>query len=84
MGLALTHPEQPPLHDLEGRGLQVDQEKQEPILRRGQGTVRVGGIPTRGARSSIETPLGHMGLVRGLKGGNERLKLSPCETGQVE
>ena len=25
MGFALAHPEQPPLHHLEGRGLQVDQ-----------------------------------------------------------
>ena len=35
MGLALAHPEQPPLHDLEGVRLQVDEDKEQPILRRG-------------------------------------------------
>jgi hypothetical protein len=68
MGCALAYPEQPPLHHLKGIGLQVDQEKQQPILGRGQGTVRVGRVPTGGARSSIEAPFGHMGLERGLKG----------------
>ncbi len=32
MGFALAHPEQPPLHDLERIGLQVDQDEQESIL----------------------------------------------------
>ena len=53
MRLALAHTEQPPLHDLERIGLQVDQDKQPPILRRGQGTVLVGGVPPGGARLSI-------------------------------
>ena len=63
MRFALAHPEQPPLYDLEGIGLQVDQDKQQPILGRGQGTVLVGRVSPGGAPSSIEAPFGHMGLV---------------------
>src|SRR5262245_17546489 len=33
IGCALHHPEQAPLHDLERRGFQVDQDKQEPSFR---------------------------------------------------
>jgi hypothetical protein len=32
MGFALAHPEQPPLHHLEGVRLQVDEDKEQPIL----------------------------------------------------
>jgi hypothetical protein len=40
MGCALVQPEQPPMHDLEGRGLHVDQDTQRPILGRQQRTAR--------------------------------------------
>jgi hypothetical protein len=68
IGLALVHPEQPPLHHLEGIGFQVGQDKQEPILGRRQRTSLIGAIPAGRARLSIEAPLGHMGLERSLKG----------------
>ena len=68
MGLALPHPEQPPLYHLEGVSFQVDQDKQEPILRRRQRTVRVGRVPAGGAQLPIETPMGHVGLEGYLKG----------------
>ena len=68
MGFALAHSEQPALHDLEGIGLQIDQDKQQPIRGGRQGTVLVGGLPAGGARLPIEAPVGHMGLERGLKG----------------
>ena len=68
MRFALAHPEQPPLHHLEGIGLQVHQDKQQPILGGRQRTVRVGRVPPSGARLPIEAPVDHMGLERGLKG----------------
>jgi hypothetical protein len=68
MGFALAHPEQLPLHHLEGIRLQVDQDKQQPILGRGQGTVLLRRVPAGGARASIEAPCGHMALEHGLKG----------------
>jgi hypothetical protein len=68
MGFALAHPEQPPLHHLEGIGLQVDQDTQQPILRGRQRTVLVGRVSTGSARLPVEAPVSHMGLERGLKG----------------
>ena len=84
MRLALAHTEQPPLHDLERIGLQVDQDKQQPILRRGQGTVLVGRVPPGGARLSIKTPCPHMGLETDLKRWHQRPKLLQRKTGQIE
>lgn len=67
MSFALAHPKQPPLHDLERIGLQVDQDKQEPILGGRQGAVLVRDVLPGGAWPSIEAPAGHMSLERGLK-----------------
>jgi hypothetical protein len=68
MRFTLAYPEQPPLHHLEGVGLQVDQDKQQPILGGRQGTVRIGGIAAGSAQHAIEASAGHMGLEGGLKG----------------
>jgi hypothetical protein len=68
MGFALAHSKQPPLHDLEGIGLQVDEDKQQPILGGRQRTVRVRGVPAGSTQLPIEAPVGHMHLKRGLKG----------------
>jgi hypothetical protein len=84
MGLALAQAEQPPLHHLERIGLQIDQDKQQPILRRRQRTVLVGRVPSSGARLPIEAPAGHMSLERGLKGLDQWLKLIHGETGQIQ
>src|SRR6266511_5848151 len=84
MGFAAAHPEQPPLYNLAGIGLQVDQHRQQSILRRGQWTVRVGGVPAGGAWLPIEAPLGQMGLERGLKGWDQALKLVDAETGYIQ
>jgi hypothetical protein len=84
MGLALAHPEQPPLHHLERRGLQVDQEKQPPILRGRQRTVLIGGVAAGGTRLPIEAPVSQMGLERGLKGRDQRPTLVHGETGQIQ
>src|SRR5918996_1019301 len=84
MSLALAHAEQPPFHHLERIGLEVDQDKQQPVLRRGQRTVLVGGIPPRGTRLSIKTPCRHMRLECGLKLGHQLPKLLQRETGQIK
>jgi hypothetical protein len=84
MGFALAHPEQPPLHDLEGVGLQVDQDTEQPILGGRQRTVLVGGVSAGGAWLPIEAPVGHMSLERGLKGWDQALKFVPGETHQIE
>ena len=83
MSLALAHPNQPPLHDLEGVGLQVDQDKQQPLRRRRPGTVRRGRGSTGGARASIAAPVGHMGLKRGFKRRHQLPKLIDGETGSI-
>jgi hypothetical protein len=84
MGVTLAHPAQSPLHDLEGIGLQGDQDTQPSVLRRGQGTVLLSRVLTGRARSSIEAPVGHVGLERGLKGWDQLPKLVPRETGQIQ
>jgi hypothetical protein len=68
MGLALTLPEQSPLHYLKGVSFQVDQAKQQPIFWRRQRTVLIGRVPAGGARLPIEAPVGHISLERGFKG----------------
>jgi hypothetical protein len=84
MGRALAQAEQPPLPDLERRGLQLDQDTQQLILWRRQRTVRVGRVPSGGARLPIKAPAGHLRLERGLKGRDQLLKLLHGETGQVQ
>jgi hypothetical protein len=84
MGFALAHPEQPPLYDLEGRGLQVDQDQPEPILGRGERAVGVGRVATGRAWFPVEAPGGHVGLEGGLKGRHSRPTLVHRETGQIE
>jgi hypothetical protein len=84
LGLALAPPEPSPLHDLEGRSLQVDQHTQPPILGRWQRAVLVGGVPAGGARLPIAAPCGHMGLERGLKGRDQQLKLFSRQAGPIQ
>jgi len=84
MGCALAHAAQSPLHHREGIGLQVDQEKQQPILGGWQWTVLVRGVPSGEARLSVEAPVGHMGLERGLTGLDQLDKLAHGETGQIQ
>jgi hypothetical protein len=84
MGLALAHPEQSPLHHLEGVRFQVHQDKQQPIFWHRQRTVLVGRVPPGGARLPIEAPCGHVGLECSLKGQDQPLKLVDGETGQIQ
>ena len=64
--------------------LQVDQDKQQPILGRGQRAVLVRRVPAGGARLSIEAPLRHMRLECRLEREDQMLKLLDGETGQIE
>jgi hypothetical protein len=84
MCLALAPPEEASLDDLQGIGFQVDQDKQQQILWGRQWTVLVGGVLAGRARLPIEAPLGHMGLVRGLKARHQLLKLLSYEAGQIQ
>jgi hypothetical protein len=84
MSLALTHAAQSSLDDWERRGRQVDEDKAQPILRGRQRTVLVGRVPPGRARLSIEAPVGHVALIRGLEGENQRLKFVHGETGQIQ
>ena len=82
--LALAHPQQPTLHHLQGLGLQLDQDKQQPSLGGRQWTVLVGPIAAHGAWLPIEAPVGHMRLERGRKGRDYLPTLVHGETGQSE
>ena len=84
IGLAVVHPEQPPLHHLEGIGFQVGQDQQQPSLGRRQRTVLIGGIPAGRARLPIEAPPGHRGLKGGLKRRDQAPKLIQGQTGQLQ
>lgn len=84
MGVALAHTKPSPLHDLERIGLQGDPDTQQPLLGRRQWAGLVGGVPTGGARLSVEPPCRHMGLEGGLNGGDQRPKLLQRETGPLE
>lgn len=84
MGLALAHPEEASLGDLQGIGVQVHQDEQQPILRGRQGTVLARGVPAGRARLPIKAPLGHMDLERRLKRRDSRLKLLSRQAGQIQ
>jgi hypothetical protein len=84
MSLALAHAEPSSLHPWEGVGVQVDEDKPQPIRGGGQWTVLVGRLSASGARLPIETPVGHMRLEGRLKGRDHALKRIPCETGHIQ
>jgi hypothetical protein len=84
MGFALAHTEQPPLYHLQGIGLQIDQDKQQPILGGRQRTDLVGCLSANGASLPIEAPVGHMSLERTLKGRDQLPKLVQGKTGQIQ
>jgi hypothetical protein len=81
IGFALAHAEQAPLDYLERIGLQVGQDKQEPVFRCRQGAVLIDSEPASGSRFPIEAPRGHMGLERRLKQRKQELKLVEHQAG---
>src|SRR4029453_3195310 len=54
VGFALAHAEQPPLDHLNGTGLQVGEQEEQPIFRRCQRAGPVNGEPTGGSRFPIK------------------------------
>jgi hypothetical protein len=84
IGFALDHPEQAPVHHLEGIGFEVGENKQEPIFRRREGAVFVHGKPARGPRLSIHAPRRHPGMERGLERRDELLKLVERQAGEIQ
>jgi hypothetical protein len=83
MGRALTHPEEASLDDLQGIGLQVDQDTPQALRRGWQWTVPVGGGPPGHTRLPIKAPFSQMSLERGRKGRHQRLKLLSGQAGQI-
>jgi hypothetical protein len=84
IGFTLPHAEQASLHHLQGIGLQVSQQEEEPIFWRRQRAILVHTKPARRPGFPIETPRGHMGLKRRLERGDQPLKLVACYTRQIQ
>jgi hypothetical protein len=84
IGLAVVHPEQPPLHHLEGRGVQVGQDTPQPLRGRWQRTVLIDGLPAGRARLPSEAPPGHMGLKGGRKRRDHAPQLIQGQTGRIQ
>jgi hypothetical protein len=84
IGFPLHHTEQAPLHHLEGVGLQVSEQEEQPIFRRRQGAVFVHGKPTSGPRLSIHPPCRHPGLECGLEGWDQLLKLVKSHACEIQ
>jgi len=84
IGFALDHPEQAPVHHLKRIGLEVGENEEEPIFRRRQRAVFVDGKPASGPRLPIHAPRLHPGLVCGLEGRDQLLKLLERHAGQIQ
>jgi hypothetical protein len=84
IGLALPHAEQASLHHLEGVGLHIGENKQQPILGSGQGTVLVHGKPASHPGFPIEPPRRHPGVERGLEGWDQLLKLVERQAREIQ
>jgi len=84
IGFTLDHPEQAPVHHLEGVGLQVGENKQQPIFRCWEGAVLVHGKPASSPRFPIHAPRRHPGVERGLKGRDQLLKLVERHAGEIQ
>jgi hypothetical protein len=80
---ALNHLEQAPLHDLERRRFQGDQDEQEPIFWCREGAVILDGTPTSGPWFPIHLPRRHMGLECLLEGRDQLLKLVESYAGEI-
>lgn len=80
--LTLGQPKQLPVIDL-GRVLfEITQDKEQPIFRRGEGTMRIGRVAAILAPFALQRPFHHMGLKRRFKRCEQPLKFARRETGQ--
>jgi hypothetical protein len=80
----LAHTEQAPVHHLERIGLEVGQNKQEPIFRRRQRAVLIDAKLAGRPGFPIEAPRRHMRLERRLEGWNQVPKLVEGQAGQIQ
>jgi hypothetical protein len=69
--LGLAYPEQAPVQHVCGMLLEVDQDKQQPVLRRQQRTVPTGRIASRLLATPVQGPVGHIVQERRPKGAME-------------
>jgi hypothetical protein len=81
---ALAHAKQAPLHHLEGRGFQGDQNEEQPICGGRQGAVLIDGKLAGGPGLPIEAPYVHVRLERGLEGSDQLLKLVERQAGDIQ
>jgi hypothetical protein len=84
IGFTLPHAKQASLHHLEGIGLQIREDEEEPLFRCPQGAVLLHAKLAGGPGFPIEPPLAHMRLERGLKGRDQELKLVERQAGEIE
>ena len=84
IGLALAHPEQASLDHLEGVGLQIREQEEQPIFRRRQRAGLIDGKPAGGPGRAIEAPLRHVRLKCRLEGRDQDLKLLNGQAGEIQ
>jgi len=84
IGFTLAHAEQASLDDLERIGLQVSEQKEQPLFRCRQGAVLVHAKLASGPRLPIHPPRRHTGLERGLEGRDQLLKLVEGHAGEIQ
>jgi hypothetical protein len=80
----LAHAEQTSLDHLEGVGLQIREDEEQPLFRGRQGAVLVHAKLAGGPGFPIEAPLVHMCVERGLRGRDQELKLVQRQAGEIE
>src|SRR5215470_4820030 len=84
IGFTLPHAEEASRDDLEAVRLQVREDKEQTIVRRGERTVLVDGKLACRPGFPIEAPRGHIRLERRLKGRDQKLKLVERQTRQIQ
>src|ERR1700730_5180773 len=65
-------------------GLQIGEQEQQPVLRRGQWAGLINGKSACGPRFAVQTPIRHVGLKRRLEGRKQTLELFEGQTGEIE
>jgi Tn3 transposase DDE domain len=84
VGFALAHAKQAPLDHLEAVCFEVGEQEEQSIFRRRERTVFVDREPAGGPRFPIEAPCREMGVVRGLEGRDQLLKLCKGQARQIQ
>jgi hypothetical protein len=80
---SLAHPEQASLNHLEGVGLQISEQEEQPIFRRRQRASVIDGKPAGSPGSAIKAPHRHVRLKCRLEGPGGSAWNSPARRDQV-